>query len=48
MEAAKNTVTGSDRDEHWLVAGDVVPVRASGLDTSGNLLIIEVNGRRAG
>lgn len=45
METAKNTitVTESDRGEHWLVAGDVVTVRASGRDTSGNLLIIEVN-----
>lgn len=45
METTKNTihVVRADQGEHWLVGTDVVTVRASGRDTSGNLLVIEVN-----
>ncbi len=35
-------VTRADGGEHWLVGGDVTTIKASGLDTSGDLLVLEV------
>ena len=35
-------VTGAHQGEHWLVGTDVVTIKASGQDTSGNLLVLEV------
>jgi mannose-6-phosphate isomerase-like protein (cupin superfamily) len=44
VETIENTinVTRADRGEHWLVGGDVVTVKASGLHTGGEMLVIEV------
>lgn len=36
-------ITRAGEGEHWLVITDVITVKASGRDTSGNLLVIEVN-----
>jgi mannose-6-phosphate isomerase-like protein (cupin superfamily) len=35
-------VTRADEGEHWLVVTDVTTIKASGLNTSGKLLVIEV------
>lgn len=35
-------VTKVDQGEHWLVGTDVTTVKASGQNTSGNLLVLEV------
>jgi len=35
-------VTRADQGEHWLVGTDVTTIKASGQDTSGKLLILEV------
>ena len=35
-------VTQAEGGEHWLVGTDVITVKASGGDTSGNLLVFEV------
>jgi mannose-6-phosphate isomerase-like protein (cupin superfamily) len=35
-------VTRADGGEHWLVGADVTTIRASGRDTSGDLLVLEV------
>ena len=35
-------VTRADGGEHWLVGGDVTTIKASGRDTSGDLLVLEV------
>jgi mannose-6-phosphate isomerase-like protein (cupin superfamily) len=35
-------VTRADEGEHWLVGEDVTTVKASGRDTSGDLLVLEV------
>jgi len=35
-------VTRADGGEHWLVGTDVTTIKASGLDTSGDLLVLEV------
>lgn len=35
-------VTRADEGEHWLVATDVTTIKASGRDTSGRLLVMEV------
>jgi hypothetical protein len=40
-------VTGAHQGEHWLVGTDVVTIKASGQDTSGNLLVLEVTVRPA-
>ena len=36
-------VTKAGQGEHWLVGTDVTTIKASGRDTSGNLLVLEVN-----
>lgn len=36
-------VTRAGEGEHWLVATDVTTIKASGRDTSGKLLVLEVN-----
>ena len=36
-------VTKAGQEEHWLVGTDVTTIKASGRDTSGNLLVLEVN-----
>jgi mannose-6-phosphate isomerase-like protein (cupin superfamily) len=50
VEKTKNTiaVTGAGQGEQWIVAGDVITVKTSGRDTSGNLLVIELNVRPGG
>jgi mannose-6-phosphate isomerase-like protein (cupin superfamily) len=35
-------VTGAGEGEHWLVGGDVTTIKASGRDTSGDLLVLDV------
>ncbi len=35
-------VTRAGEGEHWLFGGDVTTIKASGRDTSGNLLVLEV------
>jgi hypothetical protein len=35
-------VTRADGGEHWLVGGDVTTIKASGQDTSGDLLVLDV------
>ena len=35
-------VTRTDEGEHWLVVTDVTTIKASGADTSGRLLVLEV------
>ena len=35
-------VTGAGEGEHWLVGGDVTTIKASGRDTSGELLVLDV------
>jgi mannose-6-phosphate isomerase-like protein (cupin superfamily) len=35
-------VTRADQGEHWLVGTDVTTIKASGRDTSGNLLVMDV------
>lgn len=35
-------VTRVDQGEHWLVGTDVTTIKASGRETSGNLLVLEV------
>ena len=35
-------VTGDGEGEHWLVGGDVTTIKASGRDTSGDLLVLDV------
>jgi mannose-6-phosphate isomerase-like protein (cupin superfamily) len=35
-------VTRADQGEHWLVGTDVTTIKASGRDTSGNLLVSDV------
>jgi mannose-6-phosphate isomerase-like protein (cupin superfamily) len=35
-------VTRAEEGEHWLVVTDVTTIKASGRDTSGNLLVLEV------
>jgi mannose-6-phosphate isomerase-like protein (cupin superfamily) len=35
-------VTRAGGGEHWLVGGDVTTIKASGRDTSGDLLVLEV------
>jgi mannose-6-phosphate isomerase-like protein (cupin superfamily) len=35
-------VTRADQGEHWLVGTDVTTIKASGQDTSGNLLVMDV------
>jgi hypothetical protein len=35
-------VSRADQGEHWFVGTDVITIKASGQDTSGNLLVIEV------
>jgi mannose-6-phosphate isomerase-like protein (cupin superfamily) len=35
-------VTKAGQGEHWLVGADVTTIKASGRDTSGNLLVLEV------
>jgi mannose-6-phosphate isomerase-like protein (cupin superfamily) len=35
-------VTRADGGEHWLVGADVTTIKASGRDTSGDLLVLEV------
>jgi mannose-6-phosphate isomerase-like protein (cupin superfamily) len=35
-------VTRVDQGEHWLVGTDVITIKASGQDTSGSLLVLEV------
>src|SRR4051812_29922292 len=37
-------VTRADQGEHLLVITDVATIKASGRDTSGNLLVMEVTG----
>ncbi len=36
------SVTRADGGEHWLVGGDVTTIKASGRDTSGDLLVLDV------
>jgi mannose-6-phosphate isomerase-like protein (cupin superfamily) len=36
------SVTRADQGEHWLVGTDVNTIKASGRDTSGKLLVVEV------
>ncbi len=35
-------VTRADQGEHWLVGTDMITIKASGQDTSGSLLVLEV------
>jgi len=44
MDTTTNTihVTRDGEGEHWLVGADVTTIKASGHDTSGDLLILEV------